>query len=78
MLLHRDDHRPLHRTEQLIPRSDADGDTVNRFWLITIEGFDPLLVQATAGAGDEEWLDLVGATTIATLQLGHDGPAVEG
>lgn len=47
---------------------------INRFWLITIDGHDPLLVHAAAVTGDEAWLDTVDATTIATLQLGDDAP----
>lgn len=47
---------------------------VNRFWLLTIEGQDPLLIQAAAATNDEAWLELVENTTIATLELGPDAP----
>lgn len=47
---------------------------VSRMWLVTIDGHDPLLIEAIAPVGDEAWLDEVGETTVATLHLGPDGP----
>ncbi len=67
--------RELQPTRNLEPTLAAG--TVNRFWLITIQGSEPLLVQATAPTGDEAWLDLVGATTIANLELGPDAPPLD-
>ena len=44
---------------------------VSRFWLLTIDGSDPLLIHASAAAGDEAWLDQVFGMT---LELGPDAP----
>lgn len=64
--------------ERVGSRVDAEpwlsSGQVNRLWLITIEGEDPMLIHAAAGSGDEAWLDLVEQTTIATLELGPDAP----
>jgi hypothetical protein len=47
---------------------------VSRFWLITIDGHDPLLVHALAPVGDDAWLDEFEAATIHTLILDDDAP----
>lgn len=49
--------------------------TVNRFWLIEVDDADPLVVHAAAGLDDEAWLDLVEATTLATLTIDPGAPA---
>lgn len=48
--------------------------TVNRFWLIDVDGGDPLLIHAAAGLDDAAWLDLVEATTIQTLTINSIDP----
>jgi len=68
--------RPVLRPERKFDPTLPSG-TVSRFWLITIDGSEPLLVKATAPSGDEAWLDLVEATTIATLELGPDAPPLD-
>lgn len=44
-----------------------------RFYLITIEGSEPLLISVGGPAGSD-WFDEVESTVIATLQLGPDAP----
>lgn len=46
---------------------------ISRFYLITIEGSEPLLIGVSGPAGSE-WFDEVESTVIATLQLGPDAP----
>jgi hypothetical protein len=46
---------------------------IARFYLITIEGSEPLLISVGGPAGSE-WFDEVESTVIATLQLGPDAP----
>lgn len=47
---------------------------INRFWLVRIGEYEPLLIHAAAAEGDEAWLDLVERTTVSTLRLGADVP----
>lgn len=46
---------------------------ISRFYLITIEGSEPLLIGVSGPAGSE-WFDEVESSVIATLQLGPDAP----
>ena len=46
---------------------------ITRFYLITIEGSEPLLISVGGPAGSE-WFDEVESSVIATLQLGPDAP----
>ena len=49
---------------------------IERFYLITIEGSEPLLISVGGPAGSE-WFDEVESTVIATLQLGPDAPPLD-
>ena len=49
---------------------------ITRFYLITIEGSEPLLIGASGPAGSE-WFDEVESSVIATLQLGPDAPPLD-
>jgi hypothetical protein len=47
-----------------------------RYYLITIEGSEPLLISVGGPAGSE-WYDEVESSVIATLQLGPDAPPLD-
>ena len=52
--------------------SDAGVET--RLWLVAIDGFDPILIDASGVAG---WTDTFESTILASIDLGPDGPPLK-
>lgn len=55
-----------------------DSATETRLWLVAIDGFDPILLEARIPQNtNDDWLDEFAETTLATLELGPPAPALD-
>ncbi len=66
--------------ESMDPETARSGvRTVNkvgagRMWVVAVDGFDPILIQAGTTRGNEGWFEEFESTILPTIEFGPDGP----